>query len=335
MAGNAFVAASDLFASGNVAGDAIIVETSRDITGQGTWLDAGIPYLVAPGATLHVATGGALALEGGALVKLGAGARIRLDGELDTSGTATAPCIFTSVTDDQGGDTNRNGATTGPGKGDWEAIEVAAGGVANLVGSDIRYGNDGVRVFGAGTATLVDCNVHHQLFRGIALGPGALGFVQGTTVHDCDVAVQVRDPANAYMSPGSGFGGSNHFTCDATVDVENLGISMLDARANYWGAAGPAPSRTAGPVDTTGWLPTEPAPSSARRLLTVHRWGTADLVFAWPDTSTCSRYDLTTSDQAGGTFWNLASALSQPTHVELQAARSSASLVFYDVKLAD
>lgn len=99
---------------------------------------------------------------------------ITVQGALKADGTATQPIIFTSIKDDSyGGDTNNDGNSSTPGRGDWASVDFTASSLDSLnsiTNCDFRYGGpqywwDGatyewalVRVFDA------QVNINHCTF---------------------------------------------------------------------------------------------------------------------------------------------------------------------------
>ncbi|MDX1665500.1 MAG: DUF11 domain-containing protein, partial [Candidatus Promineifilaceae bacterium] len=126
----------------------------RTVTGDTTWDDQGIPYVILD--ELHVLSGRSLTVEAGTVVKFGwYRAGFSISGSLRVLGTEASPVIFTSLHDDTvGGDTNNNGNATLPSSGDWSYIGFEAhleDTTSIIEHAIIRYGG---REGGSGLPTL-------------------------------------------------------------------------------------------------------------------------------------------------------------------------------------
>ena len=118
------------------------VRVSGTLSGDVAWaLNPGLPYLVS--GDLTVTRRGKLSLGPGIVVKLETAASdLFVDGTLAAEGSEAAPVVFTSFKDDAaGGDTNGDGAATGPAAGDWGQIRFNPGSRASrLDHAVVAYG---------------------------------------------------------------------------------------------------------------------------------------------------------------------------------------------------
>ena len=114
--------------------------------GQDTTLpvNTGLPYIIMS-SDFTVATGTTLTIPAGNVFKFDTSSNLVVNGILNVNGTAQDQVVFTSLKDDSiGGDTNNDGTTTTPAKGDWESITIGEGGNVSLDYTTIRYGGHGI-----------------------------------------------------------------------------------------------------------------------------------------------------------------------------------------------
>jgi len=120
-----------------------------------SWTADGGPYIVEN--MLTVPAGKVLSIGPGTLVKLSLRATIVVEGELNASGTAGSPVIFTSLKDDAaGGDTGGDGPTTAQ-PGDWNDIYFAPRSRGVLSYCTVRYGGSSAQL--SNTSHFASANV--------------------------------------------------------------------------------------------------------------------------------------------------------------------------------
>lgn len=94
---------------------------------------------------IEVIEGKALNVSSGVTVKFEDEAKLDINGKLNTNGTSDSKVYFTSVKDDTiAGDTNNDGSSSSPSKGDWKSINIVGPrgsfNKSNINYSEIRYG---------------------------------------------------------------------------------------------------------------------------------------------------------------------------------------------------
>ncbi len=93
-----------------------------------------------------IASGKTLTVDPGVVMKFNStSAGLIVNGNLDIEGTSTNEVYLTSLKDDSaGGDTNADGTSTTPAKGDWYNIQSNAGASTTIRNAVIRYGGHSV-----------------------------------------------------------------------------------------------------------------------------------------------------------------------------------------------
>ncbi len=170
-----------------------------------------------------IPSGNTLTLDPGTIVKTVT--TLTVAGTLDAAGTATSPVIITSWKDDLvGGDSNADGNTTAPAKGDWVAIYVANGSV-NLNYTTVEYGGGGC----------------YYCYGMIA------NYYYGGAVSNANITINnstLTDSAGPGIGIESGSGITSQVTIHYSNIVSNTGYGIyndifsqpVDARYNWWGS---------------------------------------------------------------------------------------------------
>ncbi len=125
---------------GTLASDATLAK--RDVAGINN-----IAYII---DDLIIAPTAKLTIDPGVVIKYNFGSyriySINVQGALIANGTTSERIVFTSIADDsKGGDTNNDGNSSVPNRGDWRSIQFNSSTLANensLVNCDIRYGGN-------------------------------------------------------------------------------------------------------------------------------------------------------------------------------------------------
>ncbi len=191
------VAAGGNVATGNGT-NGIGLQGTMNITSSLDLPGAAVPYVV---DGLTVTSGTTLSLAAGTVVKFStATTSLVINGSLSSPGTGASPIVFTSLKDDTAaGDTNNDGAGSTPGPGDWQTIQINAGGGASFASSAIRYGgytpccaNPSNVLVNGGNLTLTNSTVSNSASNGItAVNPTGLTLTSATFTGNVNYAAYV------------------------------------------------------------------------------------------------------------------------------------------------
>ncbi|TCX51223.1 hypothetical protein C1I38_10595 [Dehalobacter sp. 12DCB1] len=162
---------------------AATITAPSSITANTTWTSDNV-YVV---SSTTVQPNVTLTIEPGTVVKLNAiNSKLVIKGTLNALGSDTNQIAFTSIKDDTyGGDTNNDGTTTTPSKGNWLCLESYSGGNINLSYCCIRYGgyiNSQVYSTG-GSLNISNCVAELSNTRGIETNGTAS--ITNTQVSNC------------------------------------------------------------------------------------------------------------------------------------------------------
>jgi len=179
-------------ASGNAGGDYLRVTVPSPTADRTLTLANVLNGVLVLTNHLTVPAGFTLMLPAGLTVKMHGGLQLTVNGTLRAPGTSGAPVVFTSYADDDyGGDTNKNGPSTGS-PGEWYGIHLTQAADASLLDHVI------VRHAGAGgwgglelngvDATVAACLIERCASGGIdfnsSWSPTSFAPVRGCTIRD-------------------------------------------------------------------------------------------------------------------------------------------------------
>lgn len=163
-------------ASGNVLGDYVLVVDTSPTGAVSLGPENGLGDVLVFGASSILFSGNSLTLEAGLIVKWALSTQnlfsIGSGGSLNLLGTAFEPVVVTSITDDEyGGDTNRDGASTGS-PGQWVGLQYSTTAPSLIENALIRYGgaNGSPGLWGNSAAlTARSVRVEHCWFDGFRM----------------------------------------------------------------------------------------------------------------------------------------------------------------------
>ena len=158
------------------------------LSGDGVSRALSFGGLVGYVGTITVSGGATLTIPAGQVVKLSTYLYVQPGGTLKALGTTQAPVILTSWNDDTaGGDSNNNGTTTAPGRGDWQGVLLWGGTTADtkLEHVEVRYAGAGraasVDISGS-SPTLTDVTIRESASAGVRFRDGGSAVLARVTV---------------------------------------------------------------------------------------------------------------------------------------------------------
>ncbi|KPK92937.1 hypothetical protein AMJ80_06240 [bacterium SM23_31] len=145
---------------------------------------------------LTINTNAVLTFEPGVVIKFNDNRYITVNGALIANGTKDENIVFTSIRDDsRGGDTNNDGNTSTPAKGNWRAIifkDTSIDSLNVLKNVDIRFGgnysgqNRGI-ISVENSKTVIDsCDISHSSSAGIGVYGSAYPVISNNNISNID-----------------------------------------------------------------------------------------------------------------------------------------------------
>jgi hypothetical protein len=196
---------------------------------------------------------------GGSILKFGSGRRLIVNGGLNLQSTESFPVTFTSIQDDSaGGDTNGNGDSTSPAKGDWGGVKLTSS-MTKLDHAVLRFSQEGVFVFTEGQANqnispeICNSTISNNTYGMIlwaAKDADIMSPVENDAIHHnlfLNNTTHILGHLNQTTTGGTSIGRlmvdihNNDFLPSTTYGINNASLNWtIDALNNYWGhSSGP------------------------------------------------------------------------------------------------
>jgi len=174
------------------------------------WTADKSPYIVTCDVTIN--SGVTLTIEPGTIIKFNATSRrLVINGTVNASGTEANRVYFTSYKDDSlGGDTNGDGNTTSPQRGDWSTLYVGDTGQLNLVWTVVRYGGysssyyANVYLTGNAIASIDNSIISHSSYYGVRVNTTTSGKNTQLTIHSSTIENNTNKGIYVYITSATG-----------------------------------------------------------------------------------------------------------------------------------
>lgn len=214
---------------------------SKYITMPTTWTKSGSPYIIKPQSGYgSISVSSDLIIEPGVVVKFyNSLVSLNITGLLTAVGTPEEKIVFTSLKDDAyGGDSNGDGASTVPQKGDWYAI--VNNGKAIFDNAVVLYGSSspgtGAIFSYSNNLTVKNSTIRYAAYSGIALYNVSTAVIENNVISDNTTGIRLEK----FVS-GKTIKVSNNVIVNNLFGATVAGITLfqmsvkLSAENNWWG----------------------------------------------------------------------------------------------------
>jgi pimeloyl-ACP methyl ester carboxylesterase len=215
------------------------------ITQDRIWGKVGLPYIFR--GEVSVDSGAKLKIEPGVILKFRQDpnswndARLLVNGALEAAGTEAEQIIFTSIKDDIGGDTNRDGNTSVPQPHDWGEIAFENAAPSIIANARITYAGEYFTNYVSHTNSLYLKNSsltikNVKIENGNSAGNGIFQEKGGTfTLEESEVSGNLRGVLVSAQTSALPIIKNNKIFNNGWLGLQYDGEEILDARQNWWG----------------------------------------------------------------------------------------------------
>jgi len=189
-----------------------------------------------------------LLIQEGTILKINSGVYLHVDdGTLNVNGTKSNPVIFTSYKDDEfGGDTNGDGDTTLPAKGDWSGIYIDGTSSSTYAKAKINWawirfagagGGQSLEFDGASSPSyLYNSRIEYSEGTAVDINQCSPSIYNNTFLYNDSSDVRIMDNAShPNLGSSSANKGGNVFRKN-NLDIHNTTTNIINAKYNDWGS---------------------------------------------------------------------------------------------------